>query len=257
MKRVVNGSLRRQSSKGAPPVGTSLSSSSNASLQRPAGRLSTTIKPRAVMPRPSSVTRTAADTTFTKDTQRPSGRLLLPANPRTVPVRPIAASQTAAGTKFAKEAPVGTSITPKGAQQPKIGSTSGASKSARGMPSAPAGAKRLAARPTPAVPVVHRPLGPAKGLTGASRRSLQRVGEASAGSPRGSASRLSAASSAPQPLLYGARRSVAAVPRAAGSQPVPGQPEAKTGLAAGPAVQPPPRSRLRPPTSTCGRKISD
>ncbi|XP_049524060.1 nascent polypeptide-associated complex subunit alpha, muscle-specific form-like [Dermacentor silvarum] len=199
--RVVNGSLRRPSSKGAPSVGKTLLSTSHAPVQRPAGRLSMPIKPRAVMVRPSSATTTAADTTFARDTQRPAGRLSLATKPRAVPVRPSAATEAVADTKFAREAPVRPPTAPKGVQQPKIGSASGASKPARGMPSAPAATKRPAARPTPAVPEPRRPLRPPAGLTGVSR-SLQPVGGATSGPARGSAARLSAAPKAPRPLLY-------------------------------------------------------
>ncbi|XP_037572356.2 translation initiation factor IF-2-like [Dermacentor silvarum] len=209
------------------------------------------IKPRAVMVRPSSGTTTAAATTFARDTQRPTGLLSLASKPRAVPVCPSAATKTAADTKFAREAPVRPSAARKGVQQPQVGSTSGPSKHARGMPSAPTVAKRPADRPTPALPEPRRPLGPPAGQTGASKRNLRPVGGATSGPARGPAARLSTAAKAPRPLLSGARRSVAAVPRAADSQPVPAQPEAKTGRPAGPALQPSqlPRSRLRPPAS--------
>ncbi|XP_049517495.1 translation initiation factor IF-2-like [Dermacentor silvarum] len=166
------------------------------------------IKPRAVMVQPSSGTTTAAANTFARDTQRPAGLLSLASKPRAVPVCPSAATKTAADTKFAREAPVRPSAARKGVQQPQVGSTSGASKHARGMPSAPTVAKRPADRPTPAVPEPRRPLGPPAGQTGASKRNLRPVGGATSGPARGPAARLSTAAKAPRPLLSAPRRTL-------------------------------------------------
>ncbi|XP_075560310.1 uncharacterized protein LOC142592639 isoform X1 [Dermacentor variabilis] len=223
-------SSHQQSSKGTAVVRKSLPSPRPAPVQRPAGRLSMATKPRAVLGRPSAATRTASDTTFARNAQAPA--------------RP--------------------SLAPKGVERPKPGSASGVSKPARRvpMPSVPTVTQRPAAQLVPALPEPRRPLGPSAGGTAALRRSLQPVSGATCGTARGSATRLSTVpeKAARQSLLPGARRSVAAVPRAmtTASQPVVPQPKAKTGLPVGPVVQPSqlPRSRLRPPSNRVSSSVS-
>ncbi|KAL1472648.1 hypothetical protein MTO96_039195 [Rhipicephalus appendiculatus] len=223
--RKAGGLLLQPSSKSAALAGRTVP------LQRPAARLSVATKSRAV--RPSSATRGAADTTFATSVRPPSRQ----------------------------------SVASKAAELPKAGSAAAASQPARKgvAPSALAAPRQPPVQATPAVPEPRRALVPPC----RSQHCFEEKPPASEGGiwrnctgPCVQALHCSREGGAQRTFLHGARRSVAALPKAttAASQPVPAEPpKAKTGPQAASAAQPSllaTRSRLRPPSSRASGSTS-